>query len=227
MIFILVTHARPDYGASGVLMDEGRQGAQLLAEECRERLPKNAVVVSILSSPRIRCIETAIILAGELSRGFKESGINGERREHGKPWDDIPATRIYVQEELDEQFVAFDTDNLRSTIETGYEVAKPQIEKLSARKEEITPVVIVALHGDLANALNMQDRKFATLDEDKKGFFFDRQPVLAMVNYTPGQKLSEPVLRGPINDLRGPINDAQNPKYIPLSLGNFDITEPS
>ena len=193
MIFVLVTHARPDYDASGVLKVEARESAQLLAEECRERLPKNAVVVTILSSPRIRCIETATIFAAELSRGFKESEIKGERKKHGKPWDDIPATRIYVREELDEQSVASNTDKLRSMIEKGYEVAKPQIEKLSERKEEITPVVIVALHGDLANALKEQDSKFASWDEPKKGFFFKIQPMLAMVNYTPGQKLSESI----------------------------------
>jgi len=193
MIFVLVTHAPPDYDASGVLKDEGRQSAQLLAKECRERLPKNAVVVSILSSPRIRCIETATILVAELSRGFKKSGIEAEKKEDGKPWDDIPATRIYVQEELDDPLLPSTTDKLRSTIEKGYEVAKPQIEKLSERKEEITPVVIVALHGDLANALNVKDSKFARWDERKKGFFFIIQPTLAMVNYTPGQKLSEPV----------------------------------
>lgn len=221
MIFVLVTHAQADYGASGVLKDEGRQGVQWLAEECRGRIPKNAVVVGILSSPRIRCIETAIILAGELGRGFNKSGIGGERRQQGKSWDDIPATRIHVKEELDEHSMAFDTDNLRRTIEIGYEIAKPQIEKLTTREEDITPVVIIALHGDLANALNVQDPKFASPSKDREGFFFDRQPVLATLNFTPGQKLSELVLTGPI------IEANKDTKHNALYLGNFDIAESS
>ena len=113
----------------------------------------------------------------------------------GKPWDDIPATRINLREELDEKPAAFAAENLQGAINTGCELAKPQIEKLFGK--DYTPVVIVALHGDLANALKMREPRFATYDEKKAGTFFDRKPVLAILKYTPGQRLSEIVFRDP------------------------------
>jgi len=221
MKFVLVTHACPDYGASGVLSEKGRKGTEWLAKECRASLPHNAAVVSILSSPRTRCLDTAAIVAAELGRGFKESGLVGVRKAHGNPWDDIPASRVHVLEELDEQPKAFSDELLAQTLKKALELAKPQLDRLGEHEDEISPVVIVSLHGDLANALDMRDSAFSDLDPNKNGYFFKRKPVLAILDYSPGSGGSEFSFPGPIKEHGRFLDD--DSKCDPLFLGHVKI----
>jgi hypothetical protein len=219
MKFLLITHAEQDVKSSGVLTVIGRDSTQKLAEMCQTILSKDSVVVSILSSPRIRCIETAIILAKILGQSFNMN-FPGQsiKKDIRGGWDDIPASRIHLLDELDEQQEVFTFLKLKSTLDKGIILANTQLNKLENDERKYVPLIIIALHGDLANALEKSESDYCEMDEPKGGLFFKTRPTLAILNYNPAQICLNH--RGIITKSEA---FADNPKNNPLIFGEYDL----
>jgi hypothetical protein len=106
---ICLRHASPDYARLGVLVKDDESVA--LAEKVFSyfrNVGKWPLIVGIVSSPRIQCLDTALVFAAALQRlskkEFESTGRNwpAKRRSDTK-WDDIPTTQVFLSEDLAER----------------------------------------------------------------------------------------------------------------------------
>lgn len=146
MLVMAITH--PDSAARSprALSEGGRHQALEAARRLRELAGKKVVLGTVLTSPKARCLETAIILARELGETTKDDGHYDS---------------IVVLDKLKEQSEPIKPD-------TFLEVVK--------RNALAETAVLVAMHGDLASALepHVQFR-----EDLVSGGWFTIRPVIA------------------------------------------------
>ena len=157
MYGIAVTHPDPTSRNPRALSEGGRYQALLAARRIRELVGKRTSLAVVISSPRARCLETAIIVARELGETTREDGTY--------------QGRIDVVQELDETGAEPNVqDNLDAVLatHTSKDLGKDK-------------AVLLAVHGDLANMLSSA----CTFKEQMaSGGWFDVRPVIAGFEYT-------------------------------------------
>ena len=156
MLVIFVTHAdsrrTKEPTMFRCLTDQGREEVKRAANRFQD-LAKRAladqfnqklIIEKIVSSPKARCVETALLFADELRSFTKTSDIS-------------------ISNNLDEK-------------RDGILTSKDVIAVLDAEEAQ---AVLVACHGDLANALPQTGIR----SQEIQGGWFKQRPVVAMVDY--------------------------------------------
>jgi Histidine phosphatase superfamily (branch 1) len=157
---VAVTHPDVTSRNPRSLSEGGRQQALLAARRIRELLGKRTSLAAVVSSPRARCLETAIVVARELGETTREDGTY--------------QGHIHVVEELDES-------------ETGPRVRADLDAVLSPFAKEDSgqnKAVLISTHGDLANMLG---GTCEFIDGMVSEGWFEARPVIAGFEYVSGQ----------------------------------------
>ncbi|MFD2070122.1 phosphoglycerate mutase family protein [Azotobacter chroococcum] len=158
MLIICITHADARRTkASHIfrsLTEQGREEVRHAANRfqelamriLRDQYDKKLSIERILSSPKARCIETALLFADELRDLTKTSDIS-------------------ISEKLDEK---------QDGILTSEDL-------VSVIRNENSQAILIACHGDLANALPPS----ALRSQENQGGWFKQRPVFALIDYDP------------------------------------------
>jgi broad specificity phosphatase PhoE len=193
MLILCVTHGEVDYGASGSLNDIGRANVDRAARKCRELVGKESVVVTVISSPRIRCVETAVRIASELGRTTQES-LRRRWTDHPSLPDDIPTTQLRIADELDEIGDALSAERLIQVLDRVVgEIRKTVqcLDQIEGLKDKYQPVGLLVMHAGLPNALSISDKE--QTEQTAKGVFFKKRAGVVLLDYEAGRPLSDQV----------------------------------
>lgn len=160
MLVLAVTH--PDSAARSPrsLSEGGRQQALWAAKRLREFVDKKVVLVAALSSPKTRCLETAILVAREFGETTKSETTSFDR--------------INVRPELEEAKNPITPEALKQILDgvtKDIEIAQ-HITSDSA--------VLISMHGDLANALSESVTPAPRFASDG---WFNVRPVIAVCDF--------------------------------------------
>jgi broad specificity phosphatase PhoE len=160
MLVLAVTHSDSAARSPRSLSEGGRQQALWAARRLREFVGKKAVLVAALSSPKTRCLETAILVAREFGETTKSETTSFDR--------------IDVRRELEEAKDPMTPEALKQLLDgvtQDIEIA-----------QHITSdaAVLISMHGDLANALRESVTLAPHLAPDG---WFDVRPVIAVCDF--------------------------------------------
>lgn len=161
MLILAVTHPDTISRNPRSLSEGGRQQGLLAARRLRELIGKQVFLGAIVSSPKARCLETAILVAREFGETTKADGTYDGR--------------VHVVGELEE------TPGQVKDISALNEALGPFRQ---GDFESPDKAILLAVHGDLANMLN--GSAIFTQEAASEGWFV-RRPVIAGFDYTPGR----------------------------------------
>ena len=159
MIILAVTHPDTISRNPRSLSEGGRQQALQAARRLRELVGKQLCLTAVVSSPKARCLETAIVVAREFGETTRDDGTyNGH---------------IHVTAELDERSGA------PNNIQNINKAISPFLHDHSKSEDK---TVLLSVHGDLANML-IDSTTF--VEEAASQGSFTVRPVIAVFDYSP------------------------------------------
>ncbi len=161
MLILAVTHPDPISRNPRSLSEGGRQQAFQAARRLRELVGKRVSLTAVISSPKARCLETAILIAREFGETTRDDGTYDGH--------------IHVVPELDE------THGAANSVRNLNETIRPF---LHDSVEAADKGILLAVHGDLANML-ISSTTFS--EEAASGGWFKNRPVIAIFDYAPGK----------------------------------------
>jgi hypothetical protein len=169
MRILAVTH--PDSAARSPrsLSDGGRLQALSAARRLRELAGKKTVLKAILSSPKARCLETAILVAREFGETTKEEEC---------------FDRVEVRAELEEGQSPIQPDALKGL----FGEIRNGLLAQSRQGAQWSPdwAILVSMHGDLVGVIGSSATlatEIAPGSSIASGGWFDVRPVIAVCDY--------------------------------------------